>query len=148
MAMEDILGKIVTLTGNNEVGYGSEGDAVFGRVVSVRKAGYTSVYPLSYDGDNQDAQTIKLASATVASLSGSGDYVVAVQHSCFAENVEISSTAAKQPAVGNAVAVDGAGGIVKLGTWTVASTAATVVVLGAVATSVDTTNGLATIRIM
>jgi len=74
-----------------------------------------------------------------------GDGLVTVQVKGFVENVAITSTSAKQPSVGDVVAVDGAGGLVKLASLTVADTKATVVGFGARVVSVDTTNKLATI---
>lgn len=149
MAIRDIIGKAVTLTDNDEVGYGSEGNALFGVVSQVEKAGSTNVYPLGFQGAKGGA-TFKLAAATVTVLSSaaSDDYVVTVDFGQMIENVPITSTSAKQPSAGGAVAVDGAGGLVKLDTLAVATSAATVVPLTAVATAVDKTAKTATIRIL
>ena len=149
MAIRDIIGKAVTLTGNDEVGYGSEGNAVFGVVAQIEKAGNTNVYPLGFDGAVGSA-TFKLADATKTELDSKAtdDYVVTVKFAQMVENVPISATASKQPSAGGAVAVDGAGGLVKLDTLAVATSAATVVPFNAVATSVDKTAKTATIRIL
>lgn len=149
MAIRDIIDKAVTLTGNDEVGYGSEGNAVFGVVAQIEKAGNTNVYPLGFDGAAGSA-TFKLASATKAKLDSQAtdDYVVTVKFAQMVENVPISATSSKQPSAGSAVAVDGAGGLVKLDTLAVATSAATVVPFNAVATSVDKTAKTATIRIL
>lgn len=143
MAIRDIIGKAVTITGNDEVGYGSEGNAVFGVVTQVEKAGNINVYPLGYQ-DAVGSATFKLASATVTALdsNASGDYVATVKFAQMIENVPITGTTSKQPSVGGAVAVDGAGGLVKL------DSLATVVPLNAVATAVDKTAKTATIRIL
>lgn len=149
MAIRDIIGKAVTLTGNDEVGYGSEGNAVFGIVSQVEKAGSTSIYPLGFHGA-KDGATFKLAAATVSALdsNASGDYVVTVEFGQMIENVPITATSGKQPSAGSAVAVDGSGALVKLDTLAVATSAATVVPLTAVATAVDKTAKTATIRIL
>ncbi len=79
----------------------------------------------------------------VTHVNGNG--LVTVQLKGLIENVAITATTAKQPAVGDVVAVDGAGALVKLASLTVASTTATVVAFGARVVSVDTTAKLATI---
>ncbi len=147
MAKYDIKEKIVALTGADEVGYGAEGAAVYGKVINIEAAGNTDVFPLGFSG-TETTQTYKLAAATVTALGLTGDWVVSVQRCCMVEGVAISSTASKQPAVGNALAVDGAGGVVKLASYAVADSAATIVTIGAICTNVDTTNNIATIRVI
>lgn len=148
MALTDILGKAVTATGNNEAGYGSEGNPVLGIVKKIEKAGNTAVYPLGYDGI-QHGGTFMLNSTTLTALDASttDDYVITVGFAEMFENVPITSTASKKPAVGNVVAVDGSGALVKYVAATVNTTAA-VQALTAFATSVDTTANTATIRVL
>lgn len=71
--------------------------------------------------------------------------LVTVQFKGFVEGVAITETEAKQPAVGEVVAVDGAGALVKLASLAVATTTAAVVAFGARVISVDTTAKTATI---
>lgn len=104
------VGMAVAFTGDNEVGVGSEGNAIGG---------------------------------IVSHVNGNGLVTVVVKG--FAENVAITSTAAKKPAVGDVAAVSGDGKLVKLSSLTVASSAATVIAFGARVTAVDTTNNVATI---
>lgn len=81
-AIEDVSeleGKVVTLSGDGEIGYGAEGDTPFGVVL-------------------------------VAETRG----VATVQVRGFKESVPMTATAAKKPVVGDLVAVDGSGKIVKV----------------------------------
>ena len=141
MAKHDIKNKIVAFTGNNEVGYGTEGASIAGVVISIESAGPVAVFPLAYDGIENSA-TYMLNEATKTALGITGDFVVSVKRSVMVENVKISATASKQPTVGGAIAVDGTGGVVKLDLST-----ATVPAM-AIATAVDTTAKTATIQIV
>lgn len=128
---------------------------------------------LGFDGIGAVNATFKVASGTTATVgmavafTGNGevgkgsegnalagivvtepdDGLVTVQIKGCIEDVDISGTSAKQPAVGDVVAVDGAGKLVKLGTFATTGTTvvATVVGFGGRCISVDTTAKKATI---
>lgn len=149
MALQDIVGKVVTLTGNDTVGYGSEGNSVLGVVIKIKKAGDTATYPLGFEGIRQGA-TFKLDSSTLSALDSKAtdDYVVTVEFGRMFEDIPITSTAAKKPSVGNAVVVDGAGKIVKYVEAAVASDKIAIKPLTAYVTSVDATSNVATMRVL
>lgn len=149
MAMNDIIGKAVVLTGNDEIGYGSEGDTIFGVVTKVEKAGNLTAYPLNYQGATGSA-TFKIDSSTqgVLDSSATDTYVATVEFNKMFEKIPITSTAAKKPSAGNIVVADGSGGLVKLASLAVADSAVSVVGLNAIATSVNTTDNTATIKVL
>ncbi len=139
-----LRGKVVALTGNGEVGFGTAGDAVKGRVFQVEMAGDTDVYPLAYEG-NQNASTYMLSSTTATAAGGtSGEsYVVSVEFGMTMDNVPMTATTANQPSIGDIVAVDGAGGV-EAGAVTDEDT----IFHHAYAERVDTTAVTATIRVL
>lgn len=112
------VGKVYTISGDGTVGYGLEGDPVFGVVERVEK--------------EKNNSTTLLA---VLKLTG------------LVEGVAITETAAKQPSAGDGLAVDGAGALVKLTSYAVADNEATVIPVKAIAFSVDTTAGTAVIQL-
>lgn len=102
MAKFDILGKVVTITGDGEVGYGTDGKEALGVVSAIEER---ATYELMFDG-LKDGGTFSLASATVSTLGLTGDWVVTVKWNSTFEGVPTNTTA---PAVGDYVTVDGAG---------------------------------------
>jgi len=158
MALDNIIGKVVTLTGNDTVGYGSEGNPVLGVVTKIKKAGDTDTYPLGFEGIRQSA-TFKLDSSTLSTLDSTAtdSYVVTVEFGRMFEDIPITATAEKQPAVGNSVTVDGAGALVKY-TATIDTTtgdayadlevSTPIQALTAYVTSVDTSNNVSTLRVL
>ena len=126
---------------------------------------------ISFGGIGEECATFKIASDTTAAVgmavafTGNGEVgkgtegkpiagivktvngngLVGVQYKGFCEGVAITKTEAKQPSVGDVVAVDGAGALVKLTSLAVTTTSATVVDFGAKVISVDTTALTATI---
>jgi hypothetical protein len=74
-----------------------------------------------------------------------GNGLVSVQVAGFRENVACNTTT--NPVVGGALAVDGAGKVTALSTYSVASSAATIVPVMGIAVSVDATNDVATIKL-
>ncbi len=139
--MQDIKGKLVVLTGNNEVGYGAENGVILGVARSCEYAEDTATYPLGFEGI-KDSPTLNVAAATATALGETGKSLVAsVEKSVFVENVAISETDSKQPSAGDYVLADGSGGVVKVASdFTGFSTA--------IAISVDTTANTATIMIL
>ncbi len=144
-AMETYLcGKMVAITANDTVGFGTAGDAVKGRIFQVDYAGDTDVYPLDYEG-NKNASTYLLNATTATAAGGeSGEtYVVSVEYGMTFDNVAMTSTTADQPSIGDIVAVDGAGGV-EAGVVTDEDT----VFHHAYAERVDTTAETATVRVL
>ncbi len=142
MAMSDIKDKFVVLTGNRQVGYGTENDGIIGVALSCDLKEPTDTYSL-YAQRIKDAATYDLDATTKAKLGLDDDldYVVAVERHITVEDVPMPSTASKKPVFGNAVVADGSGGIVKAADG--ATTHFT-----ALCESVDATAGTATITLM
>lgn len=141
MAMNDIIGKVVTVTANEEVGYGAEGNSVLGVVTNIYPAG-TAGTELGFDG-LKEAGTFKLAAATATTLGLTGDYLVTVTWGRTFVEVPINKTLAKKPTVGGFCIVDGTGKLAKI-----VDATAEVVGTGCKALSVDTTNDVATVKIV
>lgn len=102
MAKLDILGKVVTITGDGEVGYGSDGKEILGVVTAIEER---ASYDLMFDG-LKDGGTFSLASGAVSGVGLTGDWVVTVKWNRTFEGIPTNTTA---PAVGDYVAVDGSG---------------------------------------
>ncbi len=144
-AMADYLcGKMVAITANDTVGFGTAGDAVKGRIFQVEEAGDTATYPLAYEG-NKNASTYLLNDTTATSAGGETGvtYAVSVEYGMTFDNVAMTATPADQPSIGDIVAVDGAGGV-EAGAVTDEDT----VFHHAYAERVDATAETATVRVL
>lgn len=142
MAIKDILGKVVTVTANEEVGYGTEGNSVLGVVTAIEETRNTE---LGFDG-LREAGTFKVADATVTALGGdplTKKYVATVAWGRTFTNIPISATALKKPAIGGFCIVDGLGNLAKI-------VDATAEIAGSVCKvlSVDTVGNVASVKIV
>ncbi len=143
MAMNDIVGKIVVLTGSGEVGYGSAGKPILGYVSKIEEKGYD--LPM-YDGLQQGGTfTVDSATKTVLGIT-EGDYVATVEWGKTFVDVPTNTTA---PANGDYLVSDGSGNV-KTTTSITATTPATPFQLptNCVALGVDATAKTATIKIV
>lgn len=86
------VGKVVTIVGNETVGFGTSGKPLFGVITKV---------------EHEE--------------NGSEGLVATVRLSGMVEDVPISATSSKHPAAGDAVAVDGTGRLAKLDLSTAAA---------------------------
>ena len=131
MAMNDIIGKVVAITANEEIGYGTDGDAIIGVVTKIEPVG-TGAIELGFDG-LRESGTFKVSSATKTALAVTEDCLATVEWGKTFVDVPTNATA---PAVGDYVSVDGAGKIKTIATAT-----------NAVVISVDSSTKIAIIKV-
>ncbi len=142
---QDLVGKLVVITGNKEVGYGSEEDRILGVVRSCEYAEDSTTYPLGFEGI-KDSATYNVASATATALGESGKSLVAVvEKGVYVEGVAISDTEVEQPSAGEYVLADGAGGVVVVPT---PASGEHPISSSVIAIDVDTTSEKATVMIL
>lgn len=132
MSMNDIIGKVVSVTGNGEVGYGTAADAILGVVTKIEPIG-TGVNELSFDGI-KDGGTFTVDSTTLTALAITGGHVVTVNWNSAFEGVVTNATA---PLAGAYLANDGTGKVITSATAT-----------NVIALSVDGTTKVATVKIV